>query len=589
MAKHPTIMRLDVRRFRGIENLEWRPAEGVNILVGGGDSGKSTVLHAISLLFSPTNSITVLETDYFNRITSAGFEIEATVALPEAVGISNLQQVLWPWTWNGKAAMLPNVDTPKSTETPVYRLKVRGTDDLDLIWEVIQPNDEAVALPVSLRRRIGVVRLTNDNRNDRDLRLVAGSALDRLLSSGNLKSRINQTVAATDIDASLQEREFDALKMLDGKMRDAGLPHDLGLGLTSSQGLSIGALIGLLAKRGDVNLPLASWGAGTRRMASLEIASSTEAATRLTIVDEIERGLEPYRLRQLIKQLADGEGQCFITTHSPVAVEAAADVTSALWFVDVQARVGALPHEIENQQRRDPETFLSKLPVVAEGVTEVGFLQRMFRNAFAAAPTSLGLRVCDGGGNNTMLKLLEALKTGGLTIGAFCDDEGIDSGRWKSVSEWMGPRFFQWHEGCLEENIINFVTDEQLLALTYDPRSGTGDRMRTLAVRLGIKDKSEHSILQACGPEEIRFGKLRSVIIEAATGKQEGATSDEAKKEWKSHSRRWFKSLEGGCELFEKAVQLGVWPKVEPQLLPFINGLRASFNQPPLSIGELKP
>ncbi len=95
----------------------------------------------------------------------------------------------------------------------------------------------------------------------------------------------------------------EAISELDKRLTDAALPSDLRLGLTTSQGLSIGALIGLLAGRRGVSLPVASWGTGTRRMVALEIASSKENEASVTIIDEIERGLEPYRLRRLIDTL----------------------------------------------------------------------------------------------------------------------------------------------------------------------------------------------------------------------------------------------------------------------------------------------
>jgi len=590
VAIHPTIRRLDISRFRGIEHLEWLPDRGVNVLVGGGDAGKSTILHAIALLFSPTNAVQVLETDYFNRLSENGFSIEAVVELPDEIDVNKLQQPLWPWVWGTNGAVLPDLDGVEGPEIAVYRFRVRGTSELDASWEVIQPNDEVIALPVGLRRRIGIVRLTNEDRNDRDLRLVAGSALDRLISRGNLKARISREVANTDIDKALDDDEIAALAALDDKLRNAGLPHGLALGLTSSQGLSIGALIGLLASRDDITLPLASWGAGTRRMASLEIAGSTEAATRLTIIDEIERGLEPYRLRQLIAKLDEGGGQCFITTHSPVAIKAAGLGMSALWFVDMHARVGALPRSaIENQQRRDPETFLARLPVIAEGATEVGFLRRLFEVAFDCTPDFLGIRVCDGGGNDAMLILLEALKNAGVTIGAFCDNEGRFPTRWAAISKALSPRFFQWKEGCLDENVIKRIPDEKLMALVRDPDGASGRRLRTLAIRLDVDEKDERSILDACGDPSVRFLNLRSVIVAAATGATDGASSDDQKKEWKSHARDWFKSVPGGSELMTKAVELGAWPKIEMDVLPFINAMRTAFGQIPLSPGALKP
>ena len=69
-------------------------------------------------------------------------------------------------------------------------MRVRGTEDLELVYEIVQPDGSADPFPVALRRAIGLVRLSGDDRNDRDLRLVQGSAFDRLLSDKNLRSRI---------------------------------------------------------------------------------------------------------------------------------------------------------------------------------------------------------------------------------------------------------------------------------------------------------------------------------------------------------------------------------------------------------------
>ena len=43
-ASAPTIYQLVIERFRGIKALSWRPARGVNVILGGGDVGKTTIL-----------------------------------------------------------------------------------------------------------------------------------------------------------------------------------------------------------------------------------------------------------------------------------------------------------------------------------------------------------------------------------------------------------------------------------------------------------------------------------------------------------------------------------------------------------------
>jgi putative ATP-dependent endonuclease of OLD family len=77
LSSVPAIRKLTIERFRGIENFECRPAEGVNVIVGGGDVGKTTVLDAIAMLLSPTNTTVLSDADYFDRSVEAGFRIEA--------------------------------------------------------------------------------------------------------------------------------------------------------------------------------------------------------------------------------------------------------------------------------------------------------------------------------------------------------------------------------------------------------------------------------------------------------------------------------------------------------------------------------
>lgn len=96
MGSVAVIRKLTVTRFRGIEQLEWRPAAGMNIVLGGGDLGKTTVLEAIALLLSPTNSTTVSESDYWQRDNTQEFQVEAAIAFFEDSGINTQQSFTWP-------------------------------------------------------------------------------------------------------------------------------------------------------------------------------------------------------------------------------------------------------------------------------------------------------------------------------------------------------------------------------------------------------------------------------------------------------------------------------------------------------------
>jgi putative ATP-dependent endonuclease of OLD family len=564
----PIIHRLNIERFRCLEKLSWHPAKGVNLILGGGDVGKTTILDAIGLLLSPTNPTTLADTDYHARNIEAGFVIEAILSLPPESEISQQTKASWPWDWNGSEAVVPTIDGEGGIKgQPVYRLRVRGTEDLELVYEIVQPDGATDSLPVGLRRSIGLVRLSGDDRNDRDLRLVQGSALDRLLSDKALRSRLASELAKSDVSEQLTDTGKEALKALNKVFESKSLPKDLDLAITGGPGLSITALIGLTAKREGVELPLASWGSGTRRFAALAIAEQNQGEAPITLVDEVERGLEPYRQRFLIQNLQASKSQVFVTTHSPSAISAASE--STLWYVDHTGGIGQLASApVARQREADPETFLARLAIVAEGATEFGFVSVFLERALGPSLQSHGVHVTDGGGHEPTLGLLEALAAGGLRFGGFADDEGKHPTRWLKVATKLDKLLFRWRSGCIEENIINLLPEDKLEELLTDPQNDkAGMRLRTLADRLGIREKDFATIKVKAG------SGLKALILAAALGTVPADKTAE-RKQYQSQGQTWFKTIEGGRELAGKVFSLGIWHTLKPQLMPFCNAVR---------------
>ena len=559
----PTIYRLSIERFRSIKALSWYPAKGVNVILGGGDVGKTTILDAVALLLSPVNTATVSDTDYHARNIDEGFVIEAIVALPPESKINNQIKLSWPWDWNGKEAVVPAEEGNGGTESePVYRLRVCGTPDLELAYEIVQPDGATDSLPVALRRTIGLVRLSGDDRNDRDLRLVQGSALDRLLSDKGLRSRLASNLAEHGVKDGLTDEAKKALNDLDTAFKKESLPEGLDLAINGSQGLSVAAMIGLTADRDGIQLPLTSWGAGTRRIAALAIAEQNQGEAPITLVDEVERGLEPYRQRSLMEKLQAGKSQVFVTTHSPFSIAAASQ--ASLWYVDHEGKVGVLePKKTARHRKTDPETFLARLTVVTEGATECGFVTVLLEKALGSSLEQHGVHVSDGGGHESTLGLLEALADGGLRFGGFADDEGgKHPERWKKVTEKLDKLLFRWTSGCLEENIINAAPDENLETFVMvSDGNKTGMRLRTLADLLGSQEKEKDFVAI-----KTKAGAgLKALIVAEASGNQ---------------GQIWFKTAVGGRELVGKMFSLGAWSSLKLQLLPFCNAVRQAVDLP---------
>jgi putative ATP-dependent endonuclease of OLD family len=574
-----TILRLKIDRFRAFQKFDWFPKAGLNVVLGGGDAGKTTILEAIALLLSPSNATLVSDNDYWRRDRNQGFFIGAVISLPPDSSISTQTRPVYPWEWDGKQACAPqdaeDGEPSRPVGPPVYKLSVRGTDELDLTYAIHHPNGSTDVFSPTLRREIGLVRLGGDDRNDRDLRLVQGSALDRLLSDKALRSRLTAKFSDEDVKAVLQSEGQEAISQLNKTFGERALPHDLGLGLSAAQGQSISALIGLTASIEESRLPLSSWGSGTRRLASLAVAQACRSGCPITLVDEAERGLEPYRQRKLVSDLAGGPSQVIMTTHSAPALAAAQPAT--IWYLSHDHVIAELSSaRVAQLQQRDPEAFLSRLTLVGEGPTEVGFLQEVLGRELSIDLLDLGVRLCDGQGNTFTLELLEEFNKAKLGLAAFVDCEGDNTKRWANLKTAMGNLLFQWPTGCTEANVIAHISDDKLEALVVDSEDvETQPRLSSLVDRLKIlepeADFPKHDFATVAA---VAGNRLRSLIVAAASGDSAGAPAGQ-EKTWKKHGKRWFKSLEGGRELATKAYVLGAMAAVKPQLRPFVEALAA--------------
>src|SRR3546814_15267537 len=70
---------LSVSHFRGIGELTWRPGPGLTCLVGPGDSTKSTILDALSLLLAAGWNTQFSDADFTHGDTSQDLVISATL------------------------------------------------------------------------------------------------------------------------------------------------------------------------------------------------------------------------------------------------------------------------------------------------------------------------------------------------------------------------------------------------------------------------------------------------------------------------------------------------------------------------------
>lgn len=578
----PAIRSLRIEYFRGIESLEWRPAAGLNLIVGPGDSCKSTVLEAISLLFSPAPNVGITEFDYFNRVTATGFLIEAVLAIGDESVLKGDKFPLPPvqgWL-NNQLVDLPD----ENGAEPVLRCRLTGNPELETTYEVVAA-DEETRTPFSraLRQRIGTMRLGIGDRGDRDLRLVYGGALDRFMQGQELRQSLLQAVLKTPIHDQLGDDPKKALGQVEEQFKKKSLPHPLRLGLVGTPGVSLAASVGLTVGTDDQSaLPLTAWGTGTRRLASLELAALVVDQKSIAIVDEPEAGLEPYRQRVFIQDLNDGANrQSFVSTHAPAVLSAAAEQDAVTWRINETSAptvkdekepvAAAEPSHLMQPLRgkeitifisSQPETILSRLPVICEGVTEQGFATRILQEKFGRPFAARGLFCADAGGHDKALPICKQLIDAGITLAAVVDDEGHKSGTWDAV----GKRaiLLRWDDGAsLEIAVLSSLPNELLLKVIDWAEEATGREAKhylaELRQALGVEDKikSADQLLADVG----RQAFLKALLLAACPPKG-------VKK-----PKGWFKSFDGGYVLADRI--LAVQPR--PALLAKVDAFLAAI------------
>ncbi|WP_395705040.1 ATP-dependent nuclease [Rhodococcus ruber] len=257
-----------------------------------------------------------------------------------------------------------------------------------------------------------------DERIDAHLRWTKTSALGRLTETKHgattLLVAANRTARAA-VAASIPDELGQLAKSIQDKM------HDLGSGEFGS--LQPGLDQSLSSSSGNLALyegavPLTNYGLGNRRLAGIAAQQLAHNGKAFLLVDEIEYGLEPHRLINLLAQLrrTDVPGQVFVTTHSPIVLRHldAADLAVVRSLADGRVEVKCLAagdEDIQKLLRASPEAFLARRIAIGEGKTEFGLLLGLLDQWDAEAavngtPVSaaLGVVAVEGSGSETVTR-----------------------------------------------------------------------------------------------------------------------------------------------------------------------------------------
>lgn len=480
------IRRLEIQNFRGIKSLDWYlPAtQKLIVLVGPGDSGKSTILDAIHYLLGDRWTIPITDTDFFAVDVSTSVVIRAVlVDIPDELKKENAFG-LW---LSGLDADGNLHQDPEDHHTPVLIASLTIDESLEPQWTVERVDGQSQYLTSSQRRHFSTFKV--DDRNDTQLRWTRTSALGKM-SARDGGERQALSAASRAAQEALSSHKSESLIELASKVQakanaiGGGSFADIRPGLDTSRS-AMGAGLALY----ENVVTLASFGLGSRRLASLAIQQLAAGSRAVAVVDELETGLEPHRAVRLLHHLSATEdySQVIVTTHSPVIVEQAqVENLATVQTKDGVATVTSLAGSsqvLQRVRRARPSSLLARRIIVAEGKTEHGLLlacleawdaERIVKGL--STSSGEGVAVQDAQGGSEVAPRSQALASLGYAVAGFLDndvrtiDQAVDDARMAGVS------IIQWDTGLNTETQIcselSAVGLNSFIALGVERRSG---------------------------------------------------------------------------------------------------------------------
>ena len=291
---------------------------------------------------------------------------------------------------------------------------------------------------------------------------------------------------------------------------------------------------GTIALHTSDGVPLQCLGTGSLRLLAAGMQRALEAGASMVLADEIEHGLEPYRVCRLLDALGAKEqtptAQVFLTTHSPVAIR---ELSGDALFVlrrgpdgeHVCIHVGT-SDDVQGTVRVYPEALLARAVVVCEGASEVGLLRGLDQyedDCGRDTLTAAGVVYIDGGGHTKVVPRAAALQSLGFATAILrdCDRPDVPVGEPDFIAH--GGPVFAWQPGrALEDELFAELPDEAVHDLLDLAVEKVGEPT--------IKDQIRSKSSGALGLATCRDGLTAEVrqVLGAAARSKHGA---------------WFKSV----------------------------------------------
>ncbi len=413
------IKRVKIENFRGIKEMDWILENKLLCLIGTSDSTKTTILDAIEYGLYPYWNLNITNTDFYECNINNPILIQITIGnLPEYFIEENTYGL-----FIRKFVEDDSNDEPTNEDEIFLTIQLTVNEFFEPEWKVITNRNLEKSISHKDRAKLRIARIGENI--DKDFYIgrnsILKSYIDDTKELNNQVFSILQSVKEQDIDTHSVDSAFANIKKVIDNY-NIKLNDQLGLELEmKSSDLNI-SNIGI----SDGLIPLNKKGTGTKRLLSSILNLEGDNNENCILIDEIEYGLEPYRIADLLYKLKTKERQSIITTHSSIPITEL-DYHNLIICRSENGETNCLkiPEEFQGLLRKFPYAFLSRKILITEGATEWGII-RKFNDFWNEENFSLAYSsgiIVDGHGGSSAITKAKQFKKLGYDVAIFIDGD----------------------------------------------------------------------------------------------------------------------------------------------------------------------
>lgn len=466
------IKRISITNFRSIQHLEQDfGKEKFIILIGRGNSGKSTILSAIQAVLSPSWNYSFSDLDFYNQDTDKPICIEIDISdLPNAL-LNEMKFGLY---------VRNNLDTNPTISDLYLTIRLTVDETLEPCWKVIARNnagieDKAISAHDRSLIAVNVISDYTDSQftynKQSPLYALTKSELEDDSAIERAKSSLLRFLSVQSDDEIFEplDKPLEKVKRI---AEILGLSiQELRAGLDLKDNPYTSKSISLQSD----GLPFRVQGKGNKRLLSIAIQTELTRTGGIVLIDEIEQGLEPDRIVNLIRNLKNiKNGQVFITTHSPdVIVEA--DYNNLFIVHKGKESLSHVDKQLDQCRRFQPHALLSERVICCEGKTEVGFIRSIdlwLLEKYKTCLSAKGVTSIDCKGGDNMYTNAQLLKDLGYDVCIIADNDTNDElSQKQNEAKDMSIHLILCEKGlCLEKQLFKDLPWESVKEIVHCPQ-----------------------------------------------------------------------------------------------------------------------